>query len=186
MVIYCIHLSTKHKSAWIDFLRAVIYEGKISPVLGLMWARTFPSNLNCLLLATLFIECPSALYIPRPPIFRSAWVCGRGRHRAVNYWHFNVPFAAHSYTWDNLITQSRNLTQPYIFRRPCCHQLLLLLTETESPSFLFPSLFFFSTSLKIYYLDWWWHHLERDLGCGHRGLFLHYREAVSPLSLADH
>lgn len=116
--------------------------GKYPLVSGLMRAHTFPSNLNCLLLATPFIECPSALYIPSTPIFHSAWARSRGRHRAVNYWHFNVPFAAHSYTWDNLITQGRNLTQPYIFLRPCCHQLLLLLIETESPSFFISSSFF--------------------------------------------
>lgn len=162
--------------------------GKYPLVSGLMRAHAFLSNLNCLLLAAPVTECPSALYIFQvPPVFHSAWVWGRGRHRALNYWHFNVPFAVHSYTWDNLITQGRNLTQPYIFLRPCCHQLLLLLIETESPSFFIAFFFFFfSTSLKIYYLDWWWHHLERDPGCGHQGLFLHYREAVSPLSLADH
>lgn len=53
-----------------------------------------------------------------------------------------MPFAAHSYTWDNLITQGRNLTQPYIFLRLRCHQLLLLI-ETESPSFFYFLLFSF-------------------------------------------
>lgn len=59
-----------------------------------------------------------------------------------------MPFAAHSYTWDNLITQGKNLTQPYIFLRPCCHRLLLLLIETESPSFFYFFLLFFFHIVK--------------------------------------
>lgn len=123
--------------------------GKYPLVSGLMRAHVFLSNLNCLLLAAPVIECPSALYIFQvPPVFHSAWVWGRGRHRALNYWHFNVPFAVHSYTWDNLITQGRNLIQPYIFLRPCCHQLLLLLIETESPSFFISFFLFFFHIVK--------------------------------------
>lgn len=136
------HVSTKHKSEYIS-CGLLFMRGKYPPVSGLQRAHPFPSNPNCLLLATSFRECPLCLLYPSTPTFHPTWLCGRGRHRAVHHRHFNVPFAAHSYTWHNLITQGRNLTQAYIFLRPCCHQLLLLLIGTQSPLFFYFLLLFF-------------------------------------------